>query len=78
MECVHDQNCSIHIGDGAVQLADDIPLRQENRNCIILCEEQAAEMMRAGASLVEIYSGFIYEGPGLVRRINNHLKKENL
>ena len=45
MECVHDQNCSIHIGDGAVQLADDIPLRQENRNCIILCEEQAAELI---------------------------------
>lgn len=44
----------------------------------IMSGEQAAEMMRAGASLVEIYSGFIYEGPGLVRRINNHLKKENL
>ena len=35
--------------------------------------EQAAEMLDAGASLIEIYSGFIYEGPGLVKRINRHL-----
>lgn len=45
MECVHDQNCSIHIGEGAVSLADDIPLRQEDRNCIILCEENAADLI---------------------------------
>ena len=31
-------------------------------------------MIDAGASLVEIYSGFIYEGPSLVKRIIKHLE----
>ena len=33
----------------------------------------AYDMLRAGASLVKIYSGFIYEGPGIVRSINRGL-----
>ena len=37
--------------------------------------EQAKEMLDAGASLIEIYSGFIYEGPGLVKRILKYLQK---
>ena len=37
--------------------------------------EQAMQMLDAGASLVEIYSGFIYEGPSLVKRINKHIAK---
>ena len=37
--------------------------------------QQAEQMLKAGASLVQIYSGFIYEGPGLVKRINKHLSK---
>ncbi len=40
----------------------------------IMSPEQAKEMMDAGASLVEIYSGFIYEGPALVKNINNYLE----
>lgn len=32
--------------------------------------EDALEKMDAGASLVQIYTGFIYEGPGIVKRIN--------
>ena len=32
--------------------------------------KDALEKLEAGASLVQIYSGFIYEGPGLVKRIN--------
>ncbi len=35
--------------------------------------EQAKEMLDAGASLIEIYSGFIYEGPSLVKNINHYL-----
>ena len=31
-------------------------------------------MIDAGASLVEIYSGFIFEGPALVKRIIKHLE----
>ena len=30
--------------------------------------ESAAEKIRAGASLVQIYTGFIYEGPGVIRQ----------
>lgn len=35
--------------------------------------EDAAKMLEAGASLVELYTGLIYNGPSLVRKINNHL-----
>jgi len=34
----------------------------------------AKEMIDAGASLVEIYTGFIYEGPGLIKKILKHLE----
>lgn len=37
--------------------------------------EDAVEKLQAGASLVQVYTGFIYEGPGLVRRINKGLLK---
>jgi dihydroorotate dehydrogenase len=37
--------------------------------------EDAVNMLKAGASLVQIYTGFIYEGPGLVKRINKALLK---
>ena len=33
-------------------------------------------MIDAGASLVEIYSGFIYEGPALVKRIIKSLESD--
>ena len=36
--------------------------------------EQAKEMLDAGASLIQIYSGFIYNGPGAVRKILKYLK----
>ena len=41
-------------------------------------EEDAINMIKAGASLVQIYTGFIYEGPGLVKRINKAILKQNL
>lgn len=40
----------------------------------IMSPEQAQEMLEAGASLIEIYSGFIYEGPSLVKKIIKHLE----
>ena len=43
----------------------------------IMSGEEAQAMMDAGASLVEIYSGFIYEGPGLVKKILTHLENDN-
>lgn len=33
----------------------------------------AREKMDAGASLIQIYSGFIYHGPKLIKDIVNHL-----
>lgn len=35
--------------------------------------EEALEKLNAGADLIQIYSGFIYEGPGLIKRINKSL-----
>lgn len=40
----------------------------------IMSPEDAKEMLDAGASLVEIYSGFIFEGPGLVKGIIKYLE----
>jgi dihydroorotate dehydrogenase len=37
--------------------------------------EDALEKLNAGADLVQIYTGFIYEGPGLVREINKAILK---
>lgn len=37
--------------------------------------EDAIEKLEAGADLVQIYTGFIYEGPGLVKRINKALSE---
>ncbi len=39
----------------------------------ILTKEDALEKLDAGASLVQIYTGFIYEGPALVKAINKEL-----
>jgi len=35
--------------------------------------EDALEKLEAGASLVQLYTGFIYEGPALIREINEKL-----
>jgi dihydroorotate dehydrogenase len=39
----------------------------------IASAEDAIEKLRAGAVLVQVYSGMVYEGPGLVKRINKAL-----
>lgn len=38
--------------------------------------EDALEKLEAGASLVQVYTGFIYEGPGLIKRINTAILKQ--
>lgn len=40
----------------------------------IMSGEDAAAKIKAGASLVQIYTGFIYRGPGLIREIAQRLK----
>jgi len=41
----------------------------------IFTAEDAWEMISAGASLLQIYTGFIYEGPGIAARINDGLRR---
>lgn len=42
----------------------------------IMSPQQAQEMLEAGASLIEIYSGFVYEGPALIKKIIKHLESK--
>ena len=44
----------------------------------IMSAQDARDKLKAGASLVQVYTGFIYEGPGLVRDINQSLMDEHL
>ena len=37
--------------------------------------EDAIEKLEAGASLVQLYTGYVYEGPGVVKRINKAILK---
>ena len=41
----------------------------------IMSVEDALEKLDAGATLVQIYTGFIYEGPGFVKQINKAICK---
>jgi dihydroorotate dehydrogenase len=39
----------------------------------IMSVNDALEKIKAGADLVQIYTGFVYEGPGLIKKINEEL-----
>lgn len=39
----------------------------------IMTAHDAIEKLNAGASLVQLYTGFIYEGPGLIKAINQQI-----
>lgn len=43
----------------------------------IMSAEDALEKLEAGASLVQLYTGFIYEGPGLIKEINQEIIKRS-
>jgi len=43
----------------------------------IMCVEDAIEKLEAGATLLQIYTGFIYEGPILIKNINKALVNSN-
>ncbi|MCF8335165.1 MAG: quinone-dependent dihydroorotate dehydrogenase [Bacteroidales bacterium] len=42
----------------------------------IMSPEDALEKLSAGATLVQIYTGFIYNGPGLVKQINKSILRK--
>ena len=39
--------------------------------------QDALEKLEAGASLIQLYTGFIYEGPSLIKRINEEIIKQS-
>lgn len=39
----------------------------------IMTPEDALDMLSAGADLIQVYTGFVYEGPSFVRRINERV-----
>ena len=55
----------------ALTATADAPTRREIAERLSL--EDAREKIRAGASLVQIYTSFIYQGPKLVRDIARNL-----
>ena len=44
----------------------------------IMSAKDALEKIKCGADLVQLYTGFIYEGPSLIKRINNLLLNQEL
>jgi len=62
----------------SIQIVREIRKRAGGRLVIvgsggILSAEDAWEMLAAGASLLQAYTGFIYEGPGFAKRVNQGL-----
>lgn len=41
----------------------------------VFSPEDAIEKLNAGASLIQVYTGLIYEGPGLIKKINQALSE---
>tara|TARA_R110001583_G_scaffold43208_3_gene137459 strand:- start:1644 stop:2687 length:1044 start_codon:yes stop_codon:yes gene_type:complete len=44
----------------------------------IMSKEDALEKLDAGASLIQLYTGFIYEGPALVKAINKEILSKGI
>ena len=44
----------------------------------IMTVNDALERLRAGATLIQVYTGFIYNGPGFVKKINRAIAKGDL
>lgn len=44
----------------------------------IFTAEDALQKLNAGAKLVQVYTGFIYEGPGMIKKINKGILKSGM
>jgi dihydroorotate dehydrogenase len=42
----------------------------------IFTGKDAVEKFKAGASLVQVWTGFVYEGPGIIQNICEHLVQQ--
>ncbi|MEM1408846.1 MAG: quinone-dependent dihydroorotate dehydrogenase [Bacteroidota bacterium] len=40
----------------------------------VMSEQDAIDKIKAGASLIQIYTGFVYEGPAIVKRLNKAIE----
>ena len=40
--------------------------------------KDAIEKLKSGASLIQLYTGFIYEGPSVIKKINKRIIEEKL
>ena len=40
----------------------------------IMTEQDALDKIKAGASLLQVYTGFVYEGPAIVKRLNKAIE----
>jgi dihydroorotate dehydrogenase len=40
--------------------------------------QDSIDKLKAGASLVQLYTGFVYEGPALVKKINKALRTQKI
>ena len=38
--------------------------------------KDALDKIKAGADLIQLYTGFIYEGPSIVKKIKQYLSKK--
>jgi len=43
----------------------------------IMTPQDALDKLKAGANLIQLYTGFIYEGPAIVKRINKAILKDS-
>ena len=43
----------------------------------VMTPEDAIEKIKSGADLIQLYTGFVYEGPNIVKRINKALISQN-
>lgn len=69
--------------DKSTQIIQYLHQKSQGKLPIIACGgvfsgSDAENKLKAGASLVQIYTSFIYEGPAIVNRINKHLLKLHL
>jgi dihydroorotate dehydrogenase len=39
----------------------------------VMSVDDAVEKINAGADLIQLYTGFVYEGPSIVKRINKRI-----
>jgi dihydroorotate dehydrogenase len=68
------------VGKGSTEVIRYLSEKSDKAFCIIgvggiHSAEDALEKLAAGADLVQVYTGFVYEGPGLVKEINKRILK---